>query len=475
MLWTLIKSFALVQIFVAQIKSAVDACGGTHRATADELVTWILGQGSDDDAVDIPDDEVTEEDQEMPSVETILPPQIDSKVAEEEAARQKEEEEAARRLAAKREETRRRNIAWNNREQARQQQEAKAKVAQKAVQQLHAPSRQIPSTGMPPNGLQSGVVNTAKYSLPPAELSNTSQWQPASQHHQAYAHPRIATTRMKTPPMHGASLSSGSFPPINDDDKTVSSFGSNRGLSVSSREFVPAKFTAAPPVLSSTTPPPGFRSAATAQPVALPMRPPVSSVPEHSSETFTNDTCVGGEIRATAKAFVPSISSQSNVNVSAPLKNDFGSFQNQLPGQSLVGAGLPPGFQTQAGPAGPSSLLGSGLPNSFDQVPAMNPLFEDATVPVASLIGGNILEDPVLPMSLGGNSHPESIGGSTLLSSISNSGSVVGGSAIWGDLGNDGIPSLGIGISDQPSLFSKERNEDKKLSWDMPLSGQSIW
>jgi hypothetical protein len=85
------------------------------------------------------------------------------------------------------------------------------------------------------------------------------------------------------------------------------------------------------------------------------------------------------------------------------------------------------------------------------------------------LIGENILEDPVLTMSLGDNSQP------SLLSSISNSGSVVGGSSIWGDSMLNQIPSLGIGISDQPSLFSKEQNDDKKLSWDMPLSGQSIW
>merc|ERR1712161_171152 len=132
-----------------QILAAVRACGGTHRATADDLVTWILGQGGDEVIIPEASSTGTEKQQEeidnndQPNKEDS--PARDEKVQKEEDARQ--QEETIRRLAAKRDEARRRNREWNNREQARQEQKAKAKVAQKALV-VPRPSVPVPPLGM---------------------------------------------------------------------------------------------------------------------------------------------------------------------------------------------------------------------------------------------------------------------------------------------------------------------------------------
>mmetsp|Transcript_24437 Transcript_24437/g.45542 ORF Transcript_24437/g.45542 Transcript_24437/m.45542 type:complete len:591 (+) Transcript_24437:108-1880(+) len=508
-----------------QINAAVKACGGTHRATADDLVSWILGQGDSNEDGD-GDDATTSviPESEQHETDTTNLSKKDESEAVKEAAR-KEQEETARRLAAKREEARRRNREWNNREQVRQQQQAKAKVAQKAVQQVYAPPRvapssgiEIPLQGVPTDvgkGMQRGTLKSAhlvtgmnvqtrlpngRVPLPPHASMPAPQWHPSTvPSHTQSAGPPVQigggntlpppneTTSFQTSaPPHSGFVASNSYAQNNDDDKTVSSFGSNRGLSVSSREFVPQNFTSVAPVSSASIPPPGFLPA-TAQPMAVPPRQLVTTVPENSSALAFSEDGRQGEIRATAKAFVPSNFSQSNVSGSnLPLRNEYipsemhGAFQAG-PASSSV---FPPGLRShnlQSGPVGPTTLLGSALPNSFDPVPSMTPVSEDSTAAGSSLVGVQNLEESALPVPLPfgmGESNTSSVGGSSLLSSISTAGAA-GGSSIWGDSGSQNAHIPSIGSSLQPSFFGEGNDgigNEKKPSWELARnSGQGIW
>lgn len=123
-----------------QIHAAADACGGTDRATADDLVEWILSGGQSDN--NLHDNEASTPTDGMNALNTSSSRASNfeqkqkraamqaKKEAEEAAKREAEAKAAAERLAAKREEQRRIRREWNNREQQRQQEEAKAKLAE---------------------------------------------------------------------------------------------------------------------------------------------------------------------------------------------------------------------------------------------------------------------------------------------------------------------------------------------------------
>jgi hypothetical protein len=124
-----------------QIKAAVDACGGTDRATADDLVEWILSGGASantNSGANAMDETLQSERNEINSSEPYASQMAKSDTkqkrvltqAEEAAKREAEAKAAAERLAAKREEQRRIRREWNNREQLRQQEEAKAKLTE---------------------------------------------------------------------------------------------------------------------------------------------------------------------------------------------------------------------------------------------------------------------------------------------------------------------------------------------------------
>ncbi len=123
-----------------QIHAAADACGGTNRATADDLVEWILSGGQADGNVDNDGHasaDISNSIKESASSRAVSSDQKQKraamqakKEAEEAAKREAEAKAAAERLAAKREEQRRIRREWNNREQLRQQEEAKAKLAE---------------------------------------------------------------------------------------------------------------------------------------------------------------------------------------------------------------------------------------------------------------------------------------------------------------------------------------------------------
>jgi hypothetical protein len=506
-----------------QIAAAVKACGGTHRATADDLVTWILSQGENEKSFIEPQNTPeTAEKSKQEKDETVQTPKeqpLDSNEHEhrqrqEEAARQKEE--TARRLAAKREEARRRNREWNNREQARQEKEAKAKTAQK----LYGVSRpSIPVTVPPPGpdlssksnararipsgtqtspmtrnaiaGIKPSARNSQrgnKWGVPPVTTKSQSISRPAAQSNVA---PRVAspTAPSQVTANEQALPVSSVFANMNDDDKTVSSFGSSRGMSISSKELVP--LTSHPSV-----PPPGFTPSAT-QPNVPQTRPPVTPLPENPSAVSFSETSRHGEIRATAKEFVPSFTLPDSGNSDEAVKKNHTPSTERSSSQSgqPYDVGFPPGILQQHGvsTSNRNSLLGSSLQNSlqnsFEISPSMTPPSTEPIVPGTSLILGSQTEEIPMAIPLAGEAAVASplaapfgfdpgdfkesndIGGSRLLNSLSRNTAPVGSPSIWGERQN--IPSL------DPSFFGDgNRNavgdEKNSSAWHIPTTGNSV-
>jgi len=119
-----------------QIKAAAGALGGFERATADDMVMWILSGGelnkdgqnnSSDDQDDIAED--GNNDAFLTKSEKKAAARA-QREAEEAARKHQEELAAAQRAAAKREEQRRIRREWNEREQQRQLEEKNAKIAE---------------------------------------------------------------------------------------------------------------------------------------------------------------------------------------------------------------------------------------------------------------------------------------------------------------------------------------------------------
>ena len=128
-----------------QIKSAARALGGFVRATADDMVMWILGVGEIVDSGNAPDQgnnagqksTKTDANLEAENADAAILGKAQKKAAaranrdSEEAARKRQEElAAAKRAADKREEQRRIRREWNEREQARQELEKNARMAE---------------------------------------------------------------------------------------------------------------------------------------------------------------------------------------------------------------------------------------------------------------------------------------------------------------------------------------------------------
>ena len=526
-----------------QIMAAAKACGGTHRATADDMVSWILGQDSHE-ADDPPLEETVVELKSEPDVEvndSILSNSNSEDVVQDERA-EKEKERAAQRLAAKREEQRRKNREWNNREQVRQQEEAKAKLAQ-----VMAPPRAPPSViqGLAPaypkslehgleSGLPSGVPNGLHSGFTPTGMNVATQRTVGRQHAKSLTTPSVTTgaqvigmpsqnlapaakktvsDRSGEPSLIGGTPFPMPFqstfpassvptylapsnspllhglPLIGDDDRTVSSFGSNpsRSLSVSSNVPSVSSSHAAPP---SSAPPPGFRPpSAVSASVKPPPVPPVyqgkfyPSQDVHPAPSFPVSPNHHGEIRATAKVFVPANfvptptpaigSNVPTVSAGPPFFGmhpqqsvAMGSAYPNIPHSSsvddshvgfLLGGGLPP--------LGQPSLLSSGLQNSYDRVPSVTPLSEDS--PAAPSAESSVTAVPSIEESLpltGVLGLKDGGVGSNLLDAIA-TGQAIGGSSIWGDAQSiaplTGLPSFSFGLSSRETSVTGEGDEGK--------------
>ncbi|VEU34531.1 unnamed protein product [Pseudo-nitzschia multistriata] len=487
----------------SQIMAAVKACGGTHRATADDLVTWILGQGeteeSANEATRIPDgtDQLQQENAayDRTRTEDSLPTNEKEQQKQQLEAVRKQEE-AARRLAAKREEARRRNREWNNREQARQQKEAKAKVAQKffnvprpavplpVPKPMATPDLPVPNVSKlkgPPRqpklttGTSGLPIGGNKWGVPP--ISANPKPFPVSANQSKSIGSKPTSSAAPTPPtateQHALPVSS--FLASLDDDKTVSSFGSSRTMSVSSKEFVPI-------ASQPSVPPPGFLSTSAA-PISAATRslvPPLSEGP--MGAPFSPESRQG-EIRATAKEFVPSFTIPGSVNPSASLQKDFAPL-NDLVGEPQPseshGVGFPPGILPQHGASKvghTSSLLGPSLQSSFDNVRPMNSGAADTILSGASFVDGPKSEEPPMSIPFGfgqaDSNESNDIGGSRLLNSISRNRST-GSASIWGD--GQQISSLETTL--QPSFFgdgttNESDDNQKSMLWNVSTGGNS--
>jgi hypothetical protein len=504
-----------------QIYAAAKACGGFHRATADDLVVWILSQGAEQDdiptteesndpkpmAVDDDDAFVVNESTSAIKTKGMVVPeeQKDATLTEEEAKKQQEAEE---RLKAKREEKRRRNREWNNREQERQQAELQTKMAQALIvphamgddfptgvapSDTHLLSPSYPSleTGLSsalPSGQPLGVAASAPVAplkAPPipttATAATTTPPTILKPNRESQRHPSIAN-KADFPPMHQASnlppmqqLSSlmytnnnpsitptYGFPSvIGDDDKTVSSLGSNpsRGQSVTSNNNVSSFASSNAAVL-----PPGFRPPTSSGP-GLKQPPPIHP---HAAfplgpESFASDANSLGEIRATAKAFVPlnfTPAPAAARSSSIPLHGGQQASSLGRPYDDNAGA-LPTGFLM--GPAGSSSLLLNARQQSYDRT-LPTPLSEDDSPPVLITASSMTAVIPSLgesssvpPLQHHGHHH-----GSSLLDSISNGnddgGGIGGGggavpmggsSSLWGGPSSfGGLPPFRFGDTD---------------------------
>lgn len=166
-----------------QIKSAARALGGFERATADDMVMWILGGGEIVDNSSGGNDgggnnaaTAAEEQQatsnENPNNNEAEKPEaaaVMTKAQKKAAARAKREAEeaaqkvaAAQRAAAKREEQRRIRREWNEREQARQAQEKSNKIAE-AMERRQRVERDklLPKPSVLPGGLPVAVGGAA--------------------------------------------------------------------------------------------------------------------------------------------------------------------------------------------------------------------------------------------------------------------------------------------------------------------------
>ncbi|KAL3808493.1 LOW QUALITY PROTEIN: hypothetical protein ACHAXA_009818, partial [Cyclostephanos tholiformis] len=150
----------------AQIKSAARALGGFERATADDMVMWILGGGENVDSESAADqdniatknstkiDLGREAEKVDPAIlgKTQKNAAMRAKRDSEEAARKRlEEQAAAKRAAEKREEQRRIRREWNEREQARQELEKNARMVEALERRKQAEiEKSMPKTAILP-------------------------------------------------------------------------------------------------------------------------------------------------------------------------------------------------------------------------------------------------------------------------------------------------------------------------------------
>lgn len=489
-----------------QIMAAVKACGGMHRATADDVVTWILGQGENDENLtelqnhsETIETEKTKEsrDQSNESQEESREA-IESKLRQRELEAGRQKEEAARRLAAKREEARRRNREWNNREQARQQKEAKAKVAQNLYNVSAIPvSQQGIDQSRMSNGIRTshitrsgipGIKSSARHSqtgnkwgVPPVSAQSQSLARQLGESNVAPHSKSSAAAPLVTSAEQQALPMSSFFTCTNDDDKTVSSLGSSRGMSVSSKEVVP-------PASHPSVLPPGFSANAT-QHATDPPRPPVYTLPENSSAFSYTEQLRQGEIRATAKEFVPSFSIPDGDNSEEPQQKEAGPSNDRSMTQSNqpYNIGLPPGILSQQGVSTmrDNSLLGSSLQSNLQKTPENGPSMTPPSTepfPGASFIGGTHSEEPamaIFPFNTDDCKEGNDIGNSRILGSISRN-TAAGGSSIWGE--TQRIPSLENTL--HPSFFEdgndndndngvKEKKSTTHSFWQIPSTGNS--
>jgi hypothetical protein len=407
-----------------QIEAAVEACGGTARATADDLVMWIFSQESGEAP---PAPATTEAPTATAASQEATPAPVMESPQESAAREERERIEAFRlaeegrlaqqRLTQKREEQRRRNREWNNREQARQQQ---AKVSAPPPQYKVLPGV-LPPGQQPIVGLQGP---TPEQAAKPRAMSN-------GMHHGSKnggaalkppTGPVKILSRPKVPPEVSTSAASNAkkHPPgvetIGTDfsyvgggsafaeDATVSSLGSGivgQNEWMNETDSVANSYINDAPALAgfqglgtNNVPPPGFQSGMMMQHAPE----EAHAFMENEALGFLGDPNATGEIRATARAFVPT-------NFKTPPGLPSGPSNYPVPELSTIG-------ESNAGMNPLSSLLPGGLApypvGQQHQAPLLNGF--DRPIPTSyspvqsaasSITGFSGADDMVAPQGVG--------------------------------------------------------------------------
>lgn len=254
-----------------QIMNGIRACGGVHRATADDVVAWIFGSTERKDprpstksqptpastvaaAAPPPGPAATSRTGKTPVANaksktkgrSNKPAASSAPAKRQEAAKHTEEERlAAEILAAKREEQRRRNREWNNRAQVRQQQEAQARISKVAA--AGDPKTRDAAVPLP--------TPAASYFPPPTPGPGMTRLRsaPASSSRSTSPKPREVSNLINDT----ATIASSIDIDIGNDDATVSTLGSFQTRATP----VPlgGAFAAQPPTLAQQIVPPGFQ------------------------------------------------------------------------------------------------------------------------------------------------------------------------------------------------------------------------
>ncbi|KAL7488617.1 hypothetical protein ACHAW6_014215 [Cyclotella cf. meneghiniana] len=570
-----------------QITNAAKALGGFDRATADDMVMWILsgGEPNNEEQDNSSEGNLEADNDDSNNSDAVVTKSQSSSAAKaqrdaEDLARKRQEERAAaERAAAKREEQRRIRREWNEREQARQEVEKNAKIAQVVekkkqaeLQKLQAeiasktpPLPVIPpivhsgggkgkskSTQGPPQTIVAGPVhigkkptgsvssmgipkgpnikapkilarpsNTPPGALPQSTSQTVASIQPLFPPSEASTNVLPATTitytnkpaqmpktrnsssqaRLPQPP---PPPSSSSFGPLGSPNVASSNFyNSNAGVSSSfGYDNVYVNDTGSMPSMirsnnyysnpsqqsGSSLPPPGFKPS---------VLPPLTTTNEPNRHVGSNPL---GEIRATAREFVPS--SFAPPHGLAPSTMDF----NIVPSMSCQPSTVshpPPITGSTSNDVSSlldpmSSLLGS-LGNETNLTPGAIPTQatkSDSPVQSAtsSITGFSGAAEEATTSRVGSaltfESAVGSIQTSSILESISYSGvqeSGIGGlstGGIWGDSSkNQGNFGGLVGLNFSSFLGGEQKNygqsnnnqsSNKCNTWGIGTGG-SIW
>lgn len=348
-----------------QIDAAVLAFGGTDRVTADDMVVWILERESNGGVSSETSQEVEARDTGNSSnyEQQMLDAEVIQRRAEQEAKREQEEalkkiadaKAASERLAAKREEQRRIRREWNNREQLRQQEEAQAKLAeevqrrrrieaekakakaQRVAEERAAPSVLAQAMGMP--SVPHGLSNAGSVPLFSTGMSNSVSDTQSVSSTQTMDQPKRAP-----PP--------GVPPGISVGDSSVASSGSKSPKSqVKNRKKRSGKTQK-----NSLSPKPNRKT---------PLNPPKQHfVNEQTNFPVRYDENPLGEIRATAREFVPSYVSTSTLPAAQVQPKP-------MPQSAPPGLGLPSDMDNAV-----TNSLGSLSALSSDQTSSILPSLE---------------------------------------------------------------------------------------------------
>lgn len=493
-----------------QIYAAAKACGGLERATADQMVMWILSGGEESPSTPTQNADTTTD--KSSSSEAAFIPTTSSRTVSScaksapskakkppqqaaatlrraqkenmEAVKREEEARAhADRLAAKREEQRRRNREWNNRALNRQKEELEfraqeearriAKVRAAAQRQaaagpllaekanIHAPARtaQAPAptqilqrpAHMPVGGIPVGMVPRPYASAPAAdanmmrysgqgygEYDGMAQYVSSGNSVSSAGSGRNVATQYVSSGNSVSSAGSG-MPAVAAQYISSGNSVSSGGSGMYSAGMMQYQTQQQPMYRypASTVPPPAFQSFG-----GTPNDSAGSTLSMSEDTSASYEESTSGEIRATARSFVPSgfkpiLATQSDSTSAS------GDGSISVPVSSLPGTNVTLPALSVEDPL--ASLLSAAIP----------PGREPANVtPTPSATEEQAL-NAIIGFDLNGSTDHSSLLGSLSLSSANGSIEDTAVSSIWGSTslapGAASLPGFGATVADPAS------------------------